>query len=95
MSATPPPESPSRDQAILEILQLAAPVMEAYATSHQLHEWHCRVEDLIGTAYPSSSTHTCRSCTHSADIHNHPDLIYCRDRKKNAEAIHGEKGATP
>lgn len=53
MSTTPPPESPSRDQAILEILQLAAPIMEAYATTHQLHEWHCRVEDLIGTAYPT------------------------------------------
>ena len=52
MSATPPPERPSRDQAILEILQLAAPIMEAYARSDQLHEWHCRVEDLIGTAYP-------------------------------------------
>ena len=55
MSTSPPPESPSRDQAILEILQLAAPIMEAYAPTHQLHEWHCRLEDLIGTAYPTVS----------------------------------------
>jgi hypothetical protein len=23
------------------------------AKPHELDEWHCRVEDLIGTAYPS------------------------------------------
>jgi hypothetical protein len=42
-----------RERAILEILVLAEPIMEAWAKSHVLDEWHCRVEDLIGTAYPS------------------------------------------
>jgi hypothetical protein len=42
-----------RERAILEILVLAEPIMEAWAKSHELEEWHCRVEDLIGTAYPS------------------------------------------
>lgn len=41
-----------REKATLEILILAAPIMEAWAKSHELEEWHCRVEDLIGTAYP-------------------------------------------
>lgn len=39
--------------AIVEVLRIAEPVMEAWAKSHELEEWHCRVEDLIGTAYPS------------------------------------------
>jgi hypothetical protein len=38
---------------MLEILVLVEPIMEAWAKSHELDEWHCRVEDLIGTAYPS------------------------------------------
>jgi hypothetical protein len=42
-----------REKAILEILVLVEPIMEAWAQSHELDEWHCRVEDLIGTAYPS------------------------------------------
>ena len=42
-----------REKAMLEILVLVEPIMEAWAKSHELHEWHCRVEDLIGTAYPS------------------------------------------
>lgn len=42
-----------REKAILEILVLVEPIMEAWAKSHDLEEWHCRVEDLIGTAYPS------------------------------------------
>jgi hypothetical protein len=42
-----------REKAMIEILILVEPIMEAYAKSHELHEWHCRVEDLIGTAYPS------------------------------------------
>ncbi len=41
---------------MLEILILVEPIMEAYAKSHELHEWHYRVEDLIGTAYPSLTT---------------------------------------
>ncbi len=42
-----------REKAMLEILVLVEPIMEAWAKSHELDEWHCRVEDLIGTAYPS------------------------------------------
>jgi hypothetical protein len=45
-----------REKAMLEILIFAEPIMEAYAKSHELHEWHCRVEDLIGAAYPSFTT---------------------------------------
>jgi hypothetical protein len=45
-----------RGKAMLEILILVEPIMEAYAKSHELHEWHYRVEDLIGTAYPSLTT---------------------------------------
>jgi hypothetical protein len=42
-----------RERAMLEILVLVEPIMEAWAKSHELDEWHCRVENLIGTAYPS------------------------------------------
>jgi hypothetical protein len=42
-----------REKAVLEILVLVEPIMEAWAKPHELDEWHCRVEDLIGTAYPS------------------------------------------
>jgi hypothetical protein len=45
-----------REKAMLEILILVEPIMEAYALSYELDEWHCRVEDLIGTAYPSFTT---------------------------------------
>jgi hypothetical protein len=38
---------------IVDILILVEPIMESLAKSHELDEWHCRVEDLIGTAYPS------------------------------------------
>jgi hypothetical protein len=38
---------------IVAILKLVEPIMEAWAKSHELEEWHCRVEDLLGTAYPS------------------------------------------
>ena len=40
-------------KALVEVLALAETTMEAYATARDLEEWHCRVEDLIGTAYPS------------------------------------------
>ena len=30
--------------------------MEYYATSDVLEEWHCRVDDLTGTAYPAGVT---------------------------------------
>ena len=40
-------------QALVEVLALAETTMEAYATARDLEEWHTRVEDLIGTAYPS------------------------------------------
>lgn len=46
-----------REKATLEILILAAPIMEAWAKSHELAEWHCRVESLIGTAYPAFYNH--------------------------------------
>jgi hypothetical protein len=42
-----------REEAMLKILILAEPIMEAWAKAHELDEWHCCVEDLIGTAYPS------------------------------------------
>lgn len=46
-------EQGKKCRAIVEVLRLAEPVMEAWAKSHELEEWHCRVEDLLGTAYPS------------------------------------------
>lgn len=50
-------EGRPREKATLEILILAAPIMEAWAKSHELAEWHCRVESLIGTAYPAFYNH--------------------------------------
>lgn len=41
-----------RERAFLKALAVAQDTMEAYATSAELDEWHCRVEDLTGTAYP-------------------------------------------
>lgn len=38
---------------VVTVLKLVEPIMEAWAKSHELDEWHCRVEDLLGTAYPS------------------------------------------
>lgn len=46
-----------REQAFLELLVSTAPIMEAWAKSHELAEWHCRVERLIGTAYPAFYNH--------------------------------------
>lgn len=40
-------------KALVEVLALAETTMEAYATAADLEQWHTRVEDLIGTAYPS------------------------------------------
>jgi len=41
-----------REKAIIKALAVAQDTMEAYANSFDLEEWHCRVEDLIGTKYP-------------------------------------------
>ena len=46
-------EQGKRCHDIMTILKLVEPIMEAWSGSHELEEWHCRVEDLIGTAYPS------------------------------------------
>jgi hypothetical protein len=46
-------EQGKKSREIVDILILAEPIMEAWAKSHELEEWHCRVEDLLGTAYPS------------------------------------------
>ncbi len=43
-----------RERAFLEALALAQETMESWAKSHILHEWHCRVEDLIGSKYPNN-----------------------------------------
>lgn len=45
-----------RERAFMEALAAAQDTMEAYATRAELDEWHCRVEDLIGTAYPRKHT---------------------------------------
>ena len=44
--------SATEESSVTRLLALAQPVMEAYAKSHELDEWHCRCEDIIGTAYP-------------------------------------------
>lgn len=41
-----------REKAFLEALALAQDTMEAWASGADLHEWHCRVENLTGCAYP-------------------------------------------
>lgn len=46
-------EQGKKSREIIDLLILAEPIIEAWAKSHDLDEWHCRVEDLIGTAYPS------------------------------------------
>ena len=43
-----------REHAFIQVLALAQDTMEAWASSLDLEEWHCRVEDLIGTAYPKT-----------------------------------------
>ena len=56
-----------------KILELAAPIMEAWAKSHELDEWHCMVEDLIGTAYPHRLLPQCAGC----NVTGKTALDYC------------------
>jgi hypothetical protein len=44
---------------LVRLLAVAQPVMEAWAKSHELDEWHCRCEDMIGTAYPRNLCPVC------------------------------------
>lgn len=80
---------------LVRLLAVAQPVMEAWAKSHELDEWHCRCEDLIGTAYPSN---LCPICCVESSINwrdgnayyycpDHGELndLYC---EPNAEVSH-------
>lgn len=45
-----------REQQFRELLALAQGTMEGWAHAEVLHEWHCRCEKLIGTAYPANTS---------------------------------------
>ena len=63
---------------IVRLLAVAQPVMEAWAKSHELAEWHCRCEDMIGTAYPRNLCPVC--CVESSiNWRDGKPYYYCPD----------------
>ena len=52
--------------------------MEVWAKSHELDEWHCRCEDIIGTAYPRNLCPVC--CVESSiNWRDGKPYYYCPD----------------
>lgn len=88
MDKTQDPEAAETDQTtsipavdltrIVRLLAVAQPVMEAWAKSHELDEWHCRCEDMIGTAYPR---YLCPVCCVESSINwrDGKSYYYCPD----------------
>jgi hypothetical protein len=63
---------------LVRLLAVAQPVMEAWAKSHELDEWHCRCEDIIGTAYPRNLCPVC--CVESSiNWRDGKPYYYCPD----------------
>jgi hypothetical protein len=63
---------------LVRLLAVAQPVMEAWAKSHELDEWHCRCEDMIGTAYPRNLCPVC--CVESSiNWRDGKPYYYCPD----------------
>jgi len=89
-------------ERLVRLLAVAQPVMEAWAKSHELDEWHCRCEDMIGTAYPRN---LCPACCVESSINwrDGKPYYYCPDHgelddlysEPNACLSHGDGGATP
>lgn len=65
-------------ERLVRLLAVAQPVMEAWAKSHELDDWHCRCEDLIGTAYPLNLCPVCR-VESSINWRDGKPYCYCSD----------------
>ena len=62
---------------LVRLLAVAQPVMEAWAKSHELDEWHCRCEDMVGTAYPRRLLPQCAGCRWSMPLEGRYDQLRC------------------
>ena len=84
-----------REKAFLHVLALAQPTMKAHATSAELDEWHCRVEDLTGTAYPSTLCSVCcqLAVTPAEPQRLHPSELLAVLRAAPAADLTAEKSA--
>jgi hypothetical protein len=87
---------------LVRLLAVAQPVMEAWAKYHELDEWHCRCEDMIGTAYPRNLCPVC--CVESSiNWRDGKPYYYCPDHgelddlysEPNAQGEARGESATP
>lgn len=62
---------------LVRLLAVAQPIMEAWAKSHELDEWHCRCEDIVGTAYPRRLLPQCAGCRWSMPLEGRYDQLRC------------------
>lgn len=75
----------------VRVCAVAQPVMEAWAKDNELDEWHCRCEDLFGTAYPRNLCPVC--CVESSvNWREGKPYSYCPDHGE-LEDLYSEANA--